>query len=287
MALNGHPVLCGGTFFTLLLAACNRKLNKRDVWGENNLFTEADVLERLILIAHPTYSKPDDNANFASVVSAYKSCNTAKSGRLGIFEQAIISTFDSKVKSDYRSKLSEMTSVVTEYVDVDGKGEWLVKALLELIDIDEIDDESEFFIQVDGDKKTKADLRYESDFCLPAFLLGIWHFIVTTRKDNAAGKATYDDWCKQGGSKNTRLPFQSDIGKGIVRTLTITMEPETKTFSDKTSADEPYDTPPPDDYFYYEKTEAESPKPPPNVYVQNVVQKGDHNINIGFQLNVN
>jgi len=33
--------------------------------------------------------------------------------------------------------------------------------------------------------------------CLPAFLLGVWHFIVVNRKDNKIGQDTYDIWCPE------------------------------------------------------------------------------------------
>jgi hypothetical protein len=52
--------------------------------------------------------------------------------------------------------------------------------------------------------------------CLPAFLLGIWHFIITSKIKNTTGKATADLWCKQIGT-NQRAPFSSDIGNGVDR----------------------------------------------------------------------
>jgi hypothetical protein len=219
--LQEHPVLCGGTFFTLLLQAAGQKLKERKKFGDTDNFTERDVFERLMKVAN-VHEKPNDSDNFASVVSAYKSCNTSKSGRLGFMEQAVISTFDNSVKSDYKAPLSAMETLVNDYIT---SSDWLVRALLELIDTDaNIEDDQEFYGNESGGKITKSALRNEADFCLPAFLLGVWHFIIINRKDNAIGKATYDRWCPHGESKNTRKPFESKIGESIVRELCISLK---------------------------------------------------------------
>jgi hypothetical protein len=71
-----YLVLCGGTFFTVLLQAARQELLNRQKWGASYEFTEPDVFEALVRIAYPEYVKPDDDDNFKSVVSSFKSCNT-------------------------------------------------------------------------------------------------------------------------------------------------------------------------------------------------------------------
>jgi hypothetical protein len=44
----GFSVLCGGTFFTLLLEAAKQGLKERKKWGESREFAETDVFEALI-----------------------------------------------------------------------------------------------------------------------------------------------------------------------------------------------------------------------------------------------
>ena len=96
---TSFPVLCGGTFFTLLLEATKPGLNERKKWGGNSNFHGGDVLEALLQVSIPNYAKPSDNVNFKSTVSAYKCCNPEKSGRLGVHNQATITTFDYSVKN--------------------------------------------------------------------------------------------------------------------------------------------------------------------------------------------
>lgn len=217
------PVLCGGTFFTLILQAVKQGKNERNVFGtKKTAFTESDVLEGLIKIASSTYTRPEDDSNFRSVVSTYKSCNTAKTGRLPITEQAIISAFDTRIKSEYAKSLAQMAAFVDSFINVDECGFWLIKALLETIENDEtIASADSFYIFQDGGKCTKSFLITQSNICLPSFLLGIWHFIVVNRKDNEIGKATYNSWHPKSTSKNTRKKFESTIGDSIQKQIRL------------------------------------------------------------------
>lgn len=239
MDIKNIPCICGGTFFTLLLGATKQGLNERQKWGESAEFTESDVFEFLIKVAVPTYERPADSENFKSVVSAYKACNASKSGRLPIHEQANISTFNNRVKVEYHVALSAMTTLVERYIDIEGKGLWLIRALLELIYEDENVKQADLlFICQDGSTIDKKNLLINQNICLPSFLLGIWHFIVIHEIDNGVGKATYDEWCKPGKSKNTREPFRSRIGENITQSLSVTM-PMKQDETDVTADDEP------------------------------------------------
>lgn len=224
MDIKKAPVLCGGTFFTLLLEAAKQGLNERKALGKNTDFTEHDVFEALIQVAVPTYDKPTDKDNFKSVVSAYKSCNTSKSGRLPIHEQANISSFGNRITNNYQAPLSAMSEFIKTYIDFEGKGDWLVRALLDLLCKDnEIGETELLFILQDGQPTSKSELQTLDDICLPALLLGVWHLVISKGTDNAVGKTTYDEWCKPGKSKNTREAFKSDIGSDITRPLNLSM----------------------------------------------------------------
>jgi hypothetical protein len=145
-----------------------------------------------------------------------------KSGNLPIKKQATITTFDELIKNDYRSRLGEMEKLINAYIDVGANDKWLVRALLELIETDEtILETDKFHICQNGQIKEKAKIRNMTDFSLPSFLLGIWHFVILYRKDNSVGKGTYDKWCLPGESPNTRMPFESDIGSTITRKLIL------------------------------------------------------------------
>jgi len=215
MSVSNTPILCGGTFFTLLLEAGKQGLYERRKWGVSADFTESDVLEALIQIAVPTYKKPADNKNFSSVTSAFKSCNSSKSGRLPIHEQANISSFNDRIANDYQNTLGAMNVFTERFISAEGKGVWLLKALLELIAEDINTDGVEFYITHDGLPTKKAALGGIDEYCLPAFLLGVWCYIVNKVSKNSVGRATYEEWCKPGKSANTRKAFKSNIGESL------------------------------------------------------------------------
>jgi len=222
MDIKVIPVLCGGTFFTLLLEAAKQGLNERKKFGESAKFTERDVFEDIVQVTIPTYKKPTDGENFKSVVSAYKSCNTSKSGRLPIHEQANITTFTNRIKNDYQTPLSAMTVLIEKYIDVDGKGDWLARALLDLVCKDEnIKEWEPLYVCQDGFPATKSSLHRVTEVCLPALLLGTWHYIVVNKVKNEDGRETYNEWCRPGESINTRESFHSSIGDGITQQITL------------------------------------------------------------------
>lgn len=222
MNKSDFPVLCGGTFFTLLLEAANQGRKERKKWGASSEFTESDVLKALFQVVMPSYKNSTDNGNFKSVVSAYKSCDPKKRGNLPIGEQAVITSFDNCVKNSYHEKLISMNALIEKYIDIEGKGMWLIRALLDLTLMDEnIQNSDELYVKQDGLPTTKLSLDGVPDICLPALLLGIWHYIVVKKVKNGSGRETYDTWCRPGKSKNTREPFQSNIGEGITQQITL------------------------------------------------------------------
>lgn len=223
MDIKNYPRLCVGTFFTLLLQAAKQGLNERDGFGKNTEFAEGDVFGALIQVAVPTYKKPADSDNFGSTVSKYKSC-LLNGRRLPIYEQAYRTTFDRRIKSEYHIPLEAMAELNRKYVDIEGKADWLLRALLELISKDEsICAADSMFVCEDGSSITKREICTLADICLPSFLLGVWHYIIMNRPDNSIGKETYEDWCRPGKSNNTREPFESNIGESIKQRISLTL----------------------------------------------------------------
>jgi hypothetical protein len=141
-------------------------------------------------------------------------------------EVTVIDDFNNRIndKGKYKAALEDMHNFVKNFVNSEIKSHKnisLVKNLLDLIEYDQsVEDSDEFFICKDGYPMQKSKLcklsRSGLDICLPAFLLGIWHFIIVKRKDNTIGKSTIDRWYeKSGGNKNYIGPAKSDIERII------------------------------------------------------------------------
>lgn len=67
---------------------------------------------------------------------------------------------------------------------------------METIHYDDSITDEVFYIDGPGQEFDKRHLTAAENIFLQAFLLGMWHFIVTERPDNAAWAATYDTWKK-------------------------------------------------------------------------------------------
>lgn len=226
MANNTYPVLCGGTFFTLVLVAKREGPDKRSQYaGKLSEFSQPEALAGLGRVVYPEYT-PSGNTKVRSTnATAYRSCENDGTN-LSFLNPQVVSTFDKRVKTDYPSALKAMVDFVSHFLEVGtstAKEIWLVKALLDLIDSDQsIDNDQEFLIVENGQGIKKAALRGMNDFCLQTFLLGVLHFIIVNRPDNKAGKGTFDLWCPSSGNRTIR-EYEGNMGNGITRAINVTV----------------------------------------------------------------
>ena len=223
MTNDGDLRLCGGTFFTLLLQARRQRVKPsgyRKV--ERDGLLETDMLIGLIKIFDPDYIEPADEVkgSFKTNTFDFKSCKLSNSLYIPLFDTT---AFDKRIKNNYSAPLKAMCEYADRFIEIGTSTEKdlrLVRALLELIATDgSIADEQAFFIYGDGSEITKAGILKKSDICLQPFLLGIWHFVLVNRKDNAVGKATYDMWCPSRGGGERK--YIGKMGDGIVRDINV------------------------------------------------------------------
>lgn len=230
MEKNTCPVLCGGTYFTLILHA----IKKYSGVGSDNL-SGPDVLAGLIKLAKPDFrvivsehdlferllevSKSDflasesdskdhtlDWNTFEKITSQYRNCSNElprNSIYLPFSKSNIRDSFDVNVQNNYHIPLLSMQKFTNNYITNKDVAVFLVKALLELLLLDKsINKDDRFYLFRDGQSLLYYELhnKYLKDLYdknlskleidLPSFLLGIWHFIIKKRKDNIVGQGT-------------------------------------------------------------------------------------------------
>jgi len=225
VTINAYPVLCGGTFFALVLEARRQRTCKRSVLaGELDGLSQPETLAGLGRVVNPDYVEPKNKDSFSTNVSDYKSCENNGTNLAFLFNHEV-SSFDTRVKTCYVDALCAMDEFVCQFLEVrtsTAKEVWLVKALLDLINADQsIDNDQVFYMGEDGQKTTKAALRNMSDFYFQSFLLGVWHFAVVNRKDNTKGKSTYNMWCPPRGGKERK--YVGTMGDCITRPINVTL----------------------------------------------------------------
>lgn len=211
------PRLCGGTFFTLVLQGLKQRTKAREHYrGERDGLSDPEVLVGLIRVINPDYNAPELNI-IKSKTNEYKSCSTSTGKYFPFGNTAEMSEFARRIQTNYSSALEAMTEFVYEFLEIDTASKRdmrLAAALIELvIDDDSIEPDEEFFVVEDGSKIKKATFSDLNEVCLPALLLGVWHYAVTKRKDNKVGKQTYDNWCPPAGG-GPRV-YHGDIGERV------------------------------------------------------------------------
>lgn len=223
MANRAYPVLCGGTYFTLILEARRQRTSQRSRYkGEQDGLSQPDTLTGLGKVVYTEYTPPSNKQTFRTNVNAYRTCADDGSNLSFLFSSAK-DAFDNRVKTEYPKALQAMCDFVDQFLEVGtsiNNEEKLVKALLDLIATDaSIADQQEFFIGSCGRGIKKSTLRQMNDFSLQPFLLGVWHYIVVNRPDNRSGKDTFDRWCPSRGRSERK--YEGNMGSGIERMINV------------------------------------------------------------------
>jgi hypothetical protein len=215
--------LCGGTFFTLLLQSMKKPVTEK--FGMKREFTEPQVLRDLIKIHYPDFKIDKSTDSFDKTASIYQACKISRSNVIPLNNATIRNAFTSRMKTDYLTCVKQMQKIIDDYFLEDSTGYiriGLIKQLLELISIDHtVSDTALFYVLPNGKPVTKADMLQQNDFCLPAFLLGIWHYVTTNDIDNRKGEDTISAWHKKADKPNTKGEFISRIGESIEREIKL------------------------------------------------------------------
>ena len=99
----------------------------------------------------------------------------------------------------------------------------LVRSILELIEKDDtISKNDKFYILPNGKSVSKVAMLLSDTFDLPAFILGVFHYIIVNKIDNKLGLQTYDSWYVSSGNKKI-YKFTSDIGD-TYKAITLTID---------------------------------------------------------------
>ena len=241
MINTGIPRLCGGTFFVLVLQAIRQRVKAREHYeGERDGLSDPEVLIGLIKVINPDYEIPSGGPEaLKGKTNDFKSCKTSKGQYLPFGNTVEVEEFDARVREDYPTALSAMTEFVNRFLDLSPslhKDVRLVKALIDLIRQDEsIEPDDGFYVGEGGEVIKKKDMDEHFDHvCYPAFLLGVWHFVVVQRKTNRVGEDTYNLWCPENGGGPRK--YSGKMGRSLTWEIHVYM-PET-TFANEKAEDD-------------------------------------------------
>lgn len=165
-------VLCGGTFFTLLLRARKQRIAaRRNAEGESDGLSDQDVFEGLLKVAFPNFVAPA-GSSFKTYTSNYKACRLSSNEYLPFENSELINNFNDVIIGSYDPALVRMSEFIETFISAEDYANWLVKALLELIEFDSDTDKGLFYVENGSqpyDKKHLLQLT-EVDLCKRAWL---------------------------------------------------------------------------------------------------------------------
>jgi len=189
--------LCGGTFFILISDARKAMPSHDEMYmGKKSGITEPETLFALARIVTPDLPEPmsSEEKSWRDGTFDFKSCKGWGWKQYRFVDASVRASFDSRIKSEYSSCLEQMMTFTNKYLDLrtsTKKDEYLVKAILELLDADEgITDDTRFYANKDGTTITKAELLSSPSVCLESFLLGIWHYCIVCINKNSISVAS-------------------------------------------------------------------------------------------------
>lgn len=292
MPSDDYPVLCGGTFFSLLLNAGKSRTSKRgNTKGETDGLSQPELLIELVKVIKPKFDPPEKESTLKKNVSNYRQCKDNGGSYFSVvFESNDVNVFDERLKNDYCGAHSDMAVLAARFIGED-KAEWLVKALLETIN-KSVTDKAVFIMG--GQNMSKAELMEIDDVDIPTFVLGVWHYIVMEVRDNTVGQATFAAWHTKKGDANSEWVFTGIIGSKIKRNITIRpfrdiVSQSSASNGEAVTQDEPFINEEADAFADEQNIDAETvfTQYQQNNFNQTINVDGDNNIVNGFVFNLN
>lgn len=229
MMNTNTPRLCGGTFFVLLLREKRKNRTKKQLqnFGSDGL-TNVALMEHLIQLFDDTFMKPSGDS-LDNRTSLYKKCELSEADCLPFNDDALIASFDRKVKNNYPALLFKMGEIADFFLtnDNEDKMRELVFSILTVIKEDvTIQPTDRFYSMSDGTSISKTALLNTKELNLPSFLLGVWHYILMYRHDNTVGAATIASWHTAPQEKGDKHKFSSSIGRSFDHDIKISTDYE-------------------------------------------------------------
>lgn len=226
MAEYKNMRLCGGTFLVLLFEAKRQRRNSRIGEGRpSDGKSNPEIFSCLVRMVNKDFQMPSGRS-FHTFTSDYKLCRSSDSPSAGLTDELLIRQFDNDIKTKYYECLGLFYGYMERAVNFEVKGPWLAAALIDLIEADTtISDDALFYVRPYGQSVRKADLRSLECICIPSFIFGVWHYIITQVRDNTVGAGTIDLLLESKFETRAERKFASDIGKKTVSEIKTSIQP--------------------------------------------------------------
>lgn len=211
MAPTKIPHLCGGILFGLLYEAKKPRRKAKDkLKGGSDGLTIPGIYAGLIKVVTGEDLSAYAGTTLKKCATNYRKCEDSTGGYVPFTEPATQSAFDSQYKRKDPDLLKRMSGFIDTYLNRT-KCEWLVRALIETIQQEQLDIE----IAINyADSLKSSDLHKADSILFLPFLLSVLHYVVMNCPDCESGRPTFETWYSQSSSR-AEWKFKSTIGNNI------------------------------------------------------------------------
>lgn len=299
------PCLCGGSVFNLLLTARKprTKIRNRDIKHTDNFNDHLgipNVMGGLIKVV--TGVNPDpDGKTIGTDTTRYRTCQSNGTALIPFDPEAdetVISGFVKTAKKENSVILERMTEFCKTYLNIENTGtcDDLVLKLLDIIahdDFADVPDSTDFYPKYGNDTPVaKDDLLLTESFELEPFLVGILLWLFTSGRQNTIEKDTYESWLIHTSARaEWKLRVDTGLGDGIQHSVHVAMhnysvapiQHETSSENKATSSEDETkysEAEGEEDHDESSGTDSEGKKITVIQQQTNVIQNGDHNVNV-------
>lgn len=208
--------LSGGVFFNLMLAA-----RKKPVANQNQCLKE-------LLYIYDRSAKEMAGNSLVTIASRFRNCDPdLHSDYIRFGDPVVVEEFNGRMREDYASVVGEVKNYADQYLDLEVNGKWLVRALMELVEKDNlIQDNAKFMAIPGGLPAYKQEFPEMHVVYIYNLLLSVWHYICCTHGMTENGQETYFALADFAGESRPRKFDRSRIGFESHEDVTVSYDME-------------------------------------------------------------
>lgn len=208
--------LSDGVFFNLMLAA-----RKKPVANQNQCLKE-------LLYIYDRSAKEMAGNSLVTIASRFRNCDPdLHSDYIRFGDPVVVEEFNGRMRENYASVVGEVKNYADQYLDLKVNGKWLVRALMELVEKDNlIQDNAKFMAIPGGLPAYKQEFPEMHVVYIYNLLLSVWHYICCTHGMTENGQETYFALADFAGESRPRKFDRSRIGFESHEDVTVSYDME-------------------------------------------------------------
>lgn len=214
----------GGVLLSLLLEIKYESPRATRLSGNKEGCSNPEFLKKLIdLIGLEITKTPSPQ-----VTSRFKNCEANGAGN-DINTKKVRECFDKRIKTEYGRLHRQVKKILEEDIVEDDKGRRnITTILLALVkQCDNISPGTLLYTNESGKPETPEKLQNRNVINLPALILGLWHFTVSSVIDNRDGATVFDSLFINKGVSGTDYELKEEVRKMQRPNLKLTYDDST------------------------------------------------------------